>query len=179
MGKDGVRTVQCRPRNAARRVACRYVQVLIPEILRSFINPHPIRWIWRFVRMPEANSYSGSTFESMVLPERIARSGLPNAGETSYTKGWENYQVCTSTDRENWFRVPRTTFENGVLEFHHTPEADLQWYAYFAPYSYERHLDLLSWAQEGEGVRVDSLGLTLDGRDMHRIEVGEGPLPFG
>ena len=103
---------------------------------------------------------------------------ITNAGETSYTKGWENYQVCTSTDRENWFRVPRTTFENGVLEFHHTPEADLQWYAYFAPYSYERHLDLLSWAQEGEGVQVDSLGLTLDGRDMHRIQVGEGPLPF-
>ena len=59
---------------------------------------------------------------------------IENAGEASYTKGWEGYQAVASYDREDWFRVP-TEYSAGVLTIRHTPERDSVYYAYFEPYS--------------------------------------------
>ena len=64
-----------------------------------------------------------------------------NAGDASYPRAWNGYRVCTSVDRENWTRVD-TEFEDGVLTIAHMPEAQMQWYAYFAPHTHEQHLDL-------------------------------------
>ena len=100
-----------------------------------------------------------------------------NAGEASYPKAWEGYRVCTSIDRRAWTRVD-TEFEDGVLTIHHQPEGQMQWYAYFAPHSHEQHLDLLAQCQLSDLVRVDRLGATVDGRDLHRLVVGNGPLKF-
>ena len=98
-----------------------------------------------------------------------------NAGEASYPKAWEGYRVCTSIDRRNWTRVD-TEFEDGVLTINHHPEGQMQWYAYFAPHSHEQHLDLLAQCQLSDLVTVDRLGATVDGRDLHRLVVGDGPL---
>lgn len=46
--------------------------------------------------------------------------------------------------------------------------------AYFAPYSYERHLDLLAAVQMHPLVDLEHLGLTLDGRDMTLVKIGDG-----
>ena len=98
-----------------------------------------------------------------------------NAAKASYPKAWDGCRVCTSVDRQSWTRVD-TDYRDGVLSFDHTPEGDMQWYAYFAPYTYEQHLDLLSACQTSEFAAVDRLGSTVDGRDLHRVRVGEGPL---
>jgi murein tripeptide amidase MpaA len=37
-----------------------------------------------------------------------------NAGQATYAKGYEGYQVAASYDTENWFRVP-TTFDGQVM----------------------------------------------------------------
>lgn len=100
---------------------------------------------------------------------------IENAGQCSYPAGWEGYSACVSTDRETWRRVP-TTYADGVLTIAHRPDADLLWVAYFAPYSLERHADLLARCQASPLARVDRLGLTLDGRDLDRVRVGSpGP----
>ena len=97
---------------------------------------------------------------------------IENAGGAAYPKGWEGYQAVASTDRETWIRVP-TSYENGKLTISHTPAADSVWYAYFAPYSMERHGDLIAKAQAADGVSLDVLGETLDGQPMDLLRIGE------
>ena len=97
---------------------------------------------------------------------------IENAGQCSYPKGWEGYRACASTDRETWDRID-THYQDGVLTLRDTPDADLVWYAYFAPYSYERHLDLVAECQASPLARVDRLGATLDGRDLDRVVVSQ------
>jgi murein tripeptide amidase MpaA len=100
-----------------------------------------------------------------------------NAGEASYPKAWDGYRVCTSVDRQTWTRVD-THFADGVLSIEHRPQGQMQWYAYFAPHTHEQHLELLSECQLSDRVTVDRLGATVDGRDLHRLTIGEGPLQF-
>ncbi len=94
-----------------------------------------------------------------------------NAGEATYPDGWEGYRAVASYDRENWFRV-ETEFDGKVMSIHHTPETDSVYYAYFEPYSWERHLALLGSVEQSEQVRVEDLGSTVDGRDLNMIVVG-------
>ncbi|MBY0570838.1 MAG: hypothetical protein K2P61_06085 [Burkholderiaceae bacterium] len=95
-----------------------------------------------------------------------------NAGEATYAKGWENYRAVASYDRETWFRVD-TEFDGKVMTIRHTPEYDSVYYAYFEPYSWERHLDLLSSVQHSPLVEVVDLGNTVDGRDLNVVVVGD------
>ncbi|MCS6126038.1 carboxypeptidase family protein [Shewanella baltica] len=96
-----------------------------------------------------------------------------NAGTASYTKGWEDYQAVASYDRQHWFRIP-TQYQDGKLSISLELDCDAIQIAYFAPYSYERHLDLLSGAQLHPDVNLEHLGLTLDGRDITLMKVGNG-----
>ena len=96
-----------------------------------------------------------------------------NAGTASYTKGWEDYQAVASYDRQHWFRIP-TQYQDGKLSINLELDCDAIQIAYFAPYSYERHLDLLSSAQLHPDVNLEHLGLTLDGRDITLMKVGNG-----
>ena len=86
---------------------------------------------------------------------------IVNAGESSYVKGWENYQAVASYDRQHWFRLP-TSYKDGKL----TIVADLEYetiqIAYFAPYSYEQHQDLLAAVQMHPLATLEHLGETLD-----------------
>jgi len=95
-----------------------------------------------------------------------------NAGQAAYPAGWEDYQAMASYDRVNWFRVP-TSFDGQVMTIEHTPGMDSVYYAYFEPYSWERHLELLDRAQMSENVRMLDLGSTVDGRDLNMLVIGE------
>lgn len=96
---------------------------------------------------------------------------LVNAGLTSYPEGWKNYQALASTDRQHWFRVP-TTFDGEVLTISHTPAQDSIYYAYFEPYSWERHLDVLARFAAFPDVGVLDLATTHEGRDLNAIVIG-------
>jgi murein tripeptide amidase MpaA len=111
------------------------------------------------------------------VPDQPITLRIVNAGDASYAKAWDGYRVCTSIDRQTWTRTD-TTFEDGVLTIEHSPEGQMQWYAYFAPHTHEQHLDLLAECQHAESVTIDRLGATVDGRDLHRLSIGEGPLQF-
>jgi len=103
---------------------------------------------------------------------RALRIRFVNAGEATYVEGWRNYRAVASYDREDWFRVP-TTFEAGELAIAHEPARDSVYYAYFEPYSWERHLGLLGRADASPRARVSDLGATLDGRDVNLVTVGD------
>ncbi|PCJ46011.1 MAG: hypothetical protein COA74_14685 [Gammaproteobacteria bacterium] len=93
------------------------------------------------------------------------RLRILNASNAAYAEGWENYQAVASYDRVTWFRVD-TDYQDGELVINHTPEYSSTYYAYFAPYSYERHLDLLHRVQASPLCSLQHLGETIDGRDM-------------
>lgn len=96
-----------------------------------------------------------------------------NAGESSYVEGWENYQAVASYDRQHWFRLP-TLYKDGKLTIIAEMECETIQIAYFAPYSYERHQDLLSAVQMHPLVSLEHLGETLDQRDLTLVKIGDG-----
>lgn len=103
---------------------------------------------------------------------KTCKLSIINAGNSSYPGGWANYQVCASYDRDEWFRIP-TTYRNGKLSFTFTPKHNAVYFAYFAPYSYERHLDLIHQAQLADNTRVEIVGKTYEGRDMEMLVIGK------
>jgi murein tripeptide amidase MpaA len=94
-----------------------------------------------------------------------------NAGEATYPDGWPGYAAVASYDREHWFRVP-TRYEGGVMTFAHTPGQDSVYYAYFEPYSWERHLALLGRIQNSPMVTIERLGSSVEGRDLDLVRIG-------
>lgn len=95
-----------------------------------------------------------------------------NASEATYPDGWQNYQAVASYDRKHWFRVP-TSYDGKVMTIAHTPQYDSVYYAYFEPYSWERHLELLARAQMSTNARVQDLGNTVQGRDLNVVVIGD------
>ena len=93
-----------------------------------------------------------------------------NAGACAYPKGWDGYQVVASHDRQNWFRIA-TTFDGTVMTAHAAPTGDCMYFAYFEPYSYELHLDLLASAAQSPHAAQERLGGTLDGRDLGLLRI--------
>jgi murein tripeptide amidase MpaA len=96
---------------------------------------------------------------------------LMNASQATYPQGWENYQAVASYDRQQWFRVP-TSYDGKVLTVSHTPQCDSVYYAYFEPYPWERHLQLLGRAENSPLARVQDIGSTVEGRDMNVVVIG-------
>ncbi|MCG2583086.1 M14-type cytosolic carboxypeptidase [Massilia sp. TS11] len=95
-----------------------------------------------------------------------------NCGQATYADGFKDYQACASYDGEHWFRVP-TSFDGQVMTISHTPEFDSVYYAYFEPYSWERHLRMLGEVAHSPLVEVRDIGSTVDGRDMNVVIVGD------
>jgi len=93
-----------------------------------------------------------------------------NAAACAYPKGWENYRVVASHDRQHWFRID-TAFDGVTMTARVTPDADSLYFAYFEPYAWERHLDLIGSAAASGHVRVEQLGQSLDGRDMNLLRI--------
>ncbi len=98
---------------------------------------------------------------------------LMNAGGSAYAKGWEDYRPVASYDREHWFRLD-ASFDGSVLDITFTPDEDAIWIAYFAPYSMQRHADLIASVQSAPRVRLSVLGQTLDGQDMDLLHISDG-----
>ncbi|MEO8544356.1 MAG: M14-type cytosolic carboxypeptidase [Burkholderiaceae bacterium] len=95
-----------------------------------------------------------------------------NAGQCAYPKGWDGYQALASYDRQHWQRVS-TSFDGTVMTVQFTPDRHSVYVAYFEPYSWERHLDLLGSAASSDHVVLERLGETLDGRDIDVLHISD------
>ncbi|MBY3790561.1 carboxypeptidase family protein [Photobacterium carnosum] len=97
---------------------------------------------------------------------------LLDLANSAYPEGWNGYDVVASYDREEWFRIP-SEFDGDTLTFTVIPENESMYFAYFAPYSYDRHQDLLHLAQSHYNCRLETLGHTLDNRDVSLLVIGD------
>lgn len=96
-----------------------------------------------------------------------------NAGDAAFPAGWENYQAVASYDRDYWFRLP-TSYKDGKLTITAELECETIQIAFFAPYSDERHQDLLAAVQMHPLVTLEHLGETLDNRDLTLVKISDG-----
>ena len=95
-----------------------------------------------------------------------------NAGQSAYPSGWDGYRVVASYDRRNWFRLQSGQYDGQRYVFGLTPDFDSVYFAYFEPFPWERHLDLLGTADASPVATVSDLGATPDGRDLNLITIG-------
>ncbi|WP_295527870.1 M14-type cytosolic carboxypeptidase [Novosphingobium sp. Chol11] len=102
---------------------------------------------------------------------------LTGLNAAAYPGGWTDYRAAVSQDREYWGRA-ETTFDKdedgGTLTIRHRPEPGPCWFAYFAPYSMERHHDVVAAAAASEGVSHRSLGRSIEGQPIDCLSLGEG-----
>lgn len=115
-------------------------------------------------------------FHCRVTSDGVApvRLKLLNAAQTTYPDGWRDYRALASHDLREWRRVP-TTYDGRVLTIE-LPPAPITHVAYFEPYSWDRHQQLLADCVL-RGAAVRRLGSSLQGRDMDALSTGSGPRP--
>jgi len=128
------------------------------------------------VKDHESDFYQWFHFRAAGVRGRKLTFRILNAGSSAYPDGWPDYRARVSTDRQSW-TTTETRYADGVLEFDWTGEVDAAWFAYFAPYSMERHHDLVARIATMPGVTTRQLGATLDGRPLDCLTMGEGPKP--
>jgi murein tripeptide amidase MpaA len=103
------------------------------------------------------------------------KMSIVNAHQAAYPEAWENYFVRASYDRATWFQIP-THYDGTALKFELMPKYNAVYFAYFAPFSYEHHLDLVHQAQLSPRCVLESLGNTVEGHDIDFLIAGE-PAP--
>lgn len=127
------------------------------------------------LKIPNDNQsefYQWFHFRLETQAEQAHTISLLDLKSSAYPDGWNGYDVVASYDREEWFRIP-AEFDGDTLTFTAIPERSSIYFAYFAPYTYDRHLDLLHLAQSAHHCQLETLGHTLDGNDMSLLTFGE------
>jgi murein tripeptide amidase MpaA len=130
-----------------------------PEDIRLEIQPDgsapPYQWFY---------------FRLVGAKGKACRMNIMNAGG-AYVGGWEDYRAVVSCDRKVWRRVD-TRYHSGVLTISFAPESNSVDVAYFAPYSMERHADLIARSLGTGLADLEYLGQTLDGQNLDLLTVG-------
>jgi murein tripeptide amidase MpaA len=93
-----------------------------------------------------------------------------NAAGAAYPRGFENYRVLYSYDQEQWLRHP-TELQGGVLSFDFEALHDSVYFAYFVPFSMERHQRLIATSEQSPQCTHRLLGQTLDGQDLDLLKI--------
>lgn len=113
---------------------------------------------------------SGAAGEEITLK-------LTGLNESAYPGGWPGYDACVSEDREYWARASSNfdkDEDEGTLTIRYTSASGVCYLAYFAPYSMERHHDIVAEAASCEGVELIRLTSTLDGQPLDMLQMGDG-----
>ncbi|HKY82725.1 MAG TPA: M14-type cytosolic carboxypeptidase [Sphingobium sp.] len=137
-------------------------------------TPEAVRAELEIVKDRQSDFYQWFHFRVAGVAGRTVELAITNCRSSAYPDGWPGYQARVSEDRESW-PLADTHYADGTLTIRLTPQANSAWVAYFAPYSMERHHDLIAWAATQPGVVHRELGLTLDRQPLDLLTVGEGP----
>jgi murein tripeptide amidase MpaA len=128
-----------------------------------------------FTALEQKHHFQYFCFRSVTDKGERVRYVIENAHEASYATAWHDFTVFSSptlSNPDSWTRVVSTSYEDGKLSWKYTGPA---YFCYFPPYSYNRHLDLISRCHSATGVAdVFTLGKTLDMRELDCVKLGTG-----
>ncbi len=99
---------------------------------------------------------------------------ITNCGGSAYPGGWADYKVRYSNDRETWLQEANTSYKDGILTADHVATQDAVWFAYFAPYTMDRHFDLVQRTAAKPGVSLHELGHSIEGQPIDCLRMGTG-----
>lgn len=103
---------------------------------------------------------------------------LEELDTTAYPEGWLDYDICASYDNQNWFRIPCTyDKQTHTLNWSVQPQANMIFFAYFEPYPYQRHLDLIARVNNSPLAKVEQLGTTAKNNSIDLIRIGNHEAP--
>lgn len=142
------------------------VDISNPQDLRLRIHSDP------YTEKEDREHFQWFYFRVAGAKNQPLRIRLVNAQKASFPNGWAGYQARASYDRKRWFQVPTTYDESTGLALEHTPQRDAVYYAYWAPYTYEMHQQLIASLQDDDRVCMKVLGQTHDGHDIELLRIG-------
>ena len=121
----------------------------------------------------DSDFYQWFHFRVAGAKGRAVTLRITNCAESAYPLGWPGFSARFSDDRHDW-RQTETSYADGALTIRHTPAQDVTWFAYHAPYSMERHHDLVARIAATPGVTARELGTTIDGQAIDCLTMGTG-----
>ncbi len=131
----------------------------------------------RIAKDHSSDFYQWFHFRVTCKPGTRLELAITDLAGSAYPGGWESYNAAVSEDRVDWLRAPARwdkDADKGSLIIDWTCESGTAWFAYFAPYSYERHQNLVAEAAAYEDVDYRQLGTTAQGRPIDCLEMGTG-----
>ncbi len=131
---------------------------------------HPGNLRLNIRRDEHSEFYQWFYFELLGAKGAGCRLHILNAAGVAYPNGFRDYRLLYSYDQTEWLRHD-TRLQDGVLSFDFTPMADSMYFAYFIPYSMDRHRRLVAGSQRSERCQHRLLGKTLDGQDIDLLTV--------
>jgi murein tripeptide amidase MpaA len=123
----------------------------------------------------DSDFYQWFHFRVSGAKGRTVTLDIRNAGGSAYPGGWVDYKARYSVDRADWRQEAGTSYQDGILTIRHSCETDQVWFAYFAPYSIERHNDLIARIALMPGVEHVELGHSKEGQSIDLLRLGNGP----
>ena len=103
---------------------------------------------------------------------------IENAATVSYPVAWTGTTVFYTSDNgdpDSWRRNLSTQYIDSKLCWVHCHEGDgTIFFSYFPPFTHEQHKSLINKCRAIEGATVETLGQSLDGRDIECVSVGSG-----
>ena len=129
------------------------------------------------VRDTGSDFYQWFYFRATGVAGRQTRFRIVNCAGSAYPLGWPGYRARASTDLAQWRQID-THYADGVLVFDWAGETDTVRFAYFAPYTMERHQALVTRFAATPGFAHRALGTSLDGQAIDLFTVGAGTTPI-
>ena len=103
---------------------------------------------------------------------------IENASKVSYPVAWTGTTVFYTSrlqDSDSWKRNLGTQYRDGKLTWSHEhAENGSVYFSYFPPFTREQHNRLVNKCRASELATVETLGTSLDGRDIECISAGSG-----
>lgn len=96
---------------------------------------------------------------------------IDNAGKSSFPRGWNDYRVFGSHDRQKWFRL-QTDYDQHRLRWKYNSPADSIYFAYYIPYSYERQLDFIGKILRDSRFVLNPVCFSVHGRPIDLLSIG-------
>lgn len=133
-----------------------------------------------------------SGLRSDVTESIVVKYEIENAHAVSFPYAWPGTTICYTNksmeacDDDYWKRNLTTDYADGKLVWEHNHDmVGSTFFAYYPPYSYNRHLKLIADCSARisrdsplaeYNPSVESLGTTTEGREMECISIGKGKL---
>lgn len=93
------------------------------------------------------------------------------AGRDEVPDCWTGYRPFVSENLRDWRRCD-AEYVDGIFTMKATPTTDTIWFAYYPPFPMARHDHMIAEAVSDPRCRLESLGVTPDGRDLDLLRIG-------